>query len=105
MTGLTLPGMIEDPGCMGGRLISPNPALGPDESSRRSLQIFDSLTAHRLRTPESWTNAPVSAVASTRSGAVISDSPVMRDSSRHTVAAYPGGALIPVPIAVAPMLI
>ena len=87
MTGFTLPGMIDEPGCIAGRLISPNPARGPELNSRRSLQIFDSLTAQRLSTPDSWTNAPVSAVASTRSGAVISASPVMRDSSRHTIAA------------------
>src|ERR1043166_7170050 len=92
MTGLTLPGMIDDPGCIGGKLISPNPARGPELNKRRSLQIFDSLTEHRLSTPESWTNAPVSAVASTKSGPVISDSPVIRDSSRHTVSAYPAGA-------------
>ena len=45
MTGFTLPGMIDDPGCLGGRLISPSPQRGPDERSRRSLQTFDSLIA------------------------------------------------------------
>ena len=39
--GLTFPGMIEEPGAMAGRLISLKPARGPEESSRRSLQIFD----------------------------------------------------------------
>jgi hypothetical protein len=64
--------MIDDPGCIGGRLISPSPARGPELRRRRSLQIFESFTAHRLRTPDNWTKAPVSAVASTRSGAVMS---------------------------------
>ena len=42
ITGLTLPGMMLEPACTGGRLISPNPARGPLDSSRRSLQVFDS---------------------------------------------------------------
>src|SRR5437868_6533587 len=41
ITGLTLPGMIEDPACIGGRLISPRPARGPLDKSRRSLQLLD----------------------------------------------------------------
>src|SRR6476660_6014456 len=45
MTGLTLPGMIDEPGCLGGRLISRNPQRGPDESRRRSLHTFESLIA------------------------------------------------------------
>ena len=45
ITGFTLPGMIEEPGCFGGRLISRSPHRGPDESRRRSLQIFESLIA------------------------------------------------------------
>ena len=45
MTGLTLPGMIEEPGCLAGRLISRSPQRGPEDSSRRSLQTFDSLMA------------------------------------------------------------
>ena len=40
ITGLTLPGMIDEPAWRGGRRISPSPACGPDESSRRSLAIF-----------------------------------------------------------------
>ena len=45
ITGFTLPGMIDEPGCLAGRLISRRPQRGPDESSRRSLQTFDSLIA------------------------------------------------------------
>ena len=70
ITGLTLPGMIDEPACIGGRLISPKPERGPLESSRRSLQVFDSLTAMRLSTPDSCTKAPQSCVASIRLGAV-----------------------------------
>src|SRR4030095_5566859 len=38
--------------------VASKPACGPDESSRRSLEIFDYLHATRLSTPESCTNAP-----------------------------------------------
>ena len=51
ITGLTLPGMIDDPAWRGGSTISPKPACGPEDSSRRSLQIFDSFTAARFSTP------------------------------------------------------
>ena len=56
MTGFTLPGMMLDPACRGGRLISPKPACGPDESSRRSLQIFESLMALRFSALENVMN-------------------------------------------------
>ncbi len=45
ITGLTFPGMIEEPGCLAGRLISRSPQRGPEERSRRSLQTFESLIA------------------------------------------------------------
>ena len=73
---MIFPGMMLEPAWTAGSRISARPARGPDESSRRSLQIFDSLTAMRLRTPESWTKAPTSWVASTRSGAVTNGMPV-----------------------------
>ena len=44
-TGLTLPGMIDEPGCSAGRLISASPARGPEASRIRSLEIFASLIA------------------------------------------------------------
>ncbi len=40
ITGLTLPGMIELPGCRSGRWISASPVRGPDDSQRRSLAIL-----------------------------------------------------------------
>jgi len=49
MTGLTLPGMIEDPGCIAGMAYSPMPPRGPEDNRRMSLAIFDSLLAIRLR--------------------------------------------------------
>ena len=59
MTGLTFPGMIDDPGWRGGRLISFRPQRGPDESRRRSLQIFESFTARRFSAEEFMMKAPV----------------------------------------------
>ena len=55
ITGLTLPGMIELPGCICGRLISLNPQRGPDASSRMSLQILVSFDDVRFSTPDSST--------------------------------------------------
>ena len=40
--------MMLEPGLTAGRWISSNPARGPDDSSRRSLQIFESFSAVRL---------------------------------------------------------
>ena len=40
MTGLTLPGMIDEPGCRSGMWSSPRPVLGPEPIQRRSLLIF-----------------------------------------------------------------
>ena len=77
MTGLTFPGMIDDPGWRGGRLISLSPQRGPDESRRRSLQIFDSFTARRLRADEFMMKAPVSLVASIMLAALVRGRPVI----------------------------
>ncbi len=105
ITGLTLPGMIEEPACTAGRLISPRPARGPEDSSRRSLQTLESLTATRLSTPESCTKEPASCVASIRLGDTTSSTPAISERMRVTRAAYSGCALMPVPMAVAPRLI
>src|SRR5439155_207925 len=40
ITGLTLPGMIEEPGWTAGRFSSRKPVWGPDPSHRRSYAIF-----------------------------------------------------------------
>ena len=46
--GFTLPGMIELPGLVGGKISSPNPVRGPEPSQRRSLAILNKLTAAAL---------------------------------------------------------
>ena len=45
ITGLTLPGMMLDPGWRSWRWISASPAVGPQPIQRRSLQILTSPTA------------------------------------------------------------
>ena len=87
ITGLTLPGMMEDPAWRGGRLISPNPACGPLESSRRSLQIFESFTAARFSVPLRVMKMPASEVASMRSAAVSIWIPVISTRWRQTASA------------------
>ena len=77
MTGLTLPGMIDEPACRGGRRISPKPACGPDESSRRSLAIFSRLPASVRRMPLTSTKTSAFCVASTRFSARASPRPVI----------------------------
>ena len=49
--GLTLPGMIDEPGSFSGRVSSPSPQRGPDASQRMSLAIFISATASVLSAP------------------------------------------------------
>ena len=76
--------MIEEPGCICGRLISLNPQRGPEASIRMSLQILVSFADVRFSTPDRSTYAPVSEVASIRSPARMNLVPV--NSDRYLVA-------------------
>ena len=49
--GLTLPGMIDEPGSFSGRCSSPRPQRGPEPSQRMSLAIFISEQARVRRAP------------------------------------------------------
>ena len=51
MTGFTLPGMIDEPGCTAGIAISAIPARGPHPSRRRSLAILYIETATARSAP------------------------------------------------------
>ena len=57
MTGFTLPGMIELPGCTAGSWISAIPDVGPLASQRMSSAIFMRLAATVLSAPASETHA------------------------------------------------
>ena len=55
--GLTLPGMIEEPGSFSGMVISPIPLRGPLASQRTSLAIFIAATANPRRAALTATRA------------------------------------------------
>ena len=57
--GLTLPGMIDEPGSFSGSLSSPKPQRGPEPSRRMSLAIFVRLAASTLSAPDSSTERVV----------------------------------------------
>ena len=77
MTGFTLPGMIEDPGCRSGMCSSPRPAFGPEPIQRRSFEIFVRLTASDLSAPEASTRPSRAPCASKWSAASTIGSPVV----------------------------
>ena len=101
-TGLTLPGMMLDPGCRSGRLISPRPVRGPDPIQRRSLQIFVRLTATVRSAPDSSTIPSRAPCASKWSVASVIGRPVSAARISMTRCGKPAGVLMPVPTAVPP---
>jgi len=74
--GLTLPGMIEEPGSLSGMMSSPIPLRGPELKMRMSLPIFIRETASRFSAPDSSTIASCAASASNLFGAVTKGWPV-----------------------------
>ncbi len=102
MTGLTLPGMIELPGCSAGSSISPSPASGPAFIQRRSLAILISATASALSWPDSSTASSCAARPSNLFSALSNLKPVCCFSALATCAPKRGSALMPVPMAVPP---
>ena len=103
ITGLTLPGMIELPGCSAGSSISPRPASGPEFIQRRSLETFISATASALSWPESSTASSCEAMPSNLSAADSNFALHSTDSAFAIALPKRGSALMPVPIAVPPM--
>ena len=99
--GLTLPGMIDEPGSFSGRMNSPKPERGPSRAGGcrwRSCQR----TASTLSAPLASTIASCAASASNLFGAVTNGRPVICATSSATRSAKPGCALRPVPTAVPP---
>src|SRR5215217_7196583 len=97
--------MIDERGCIEGRRISYSPQRGPEDIHRRSLQILESCTAAVFIVLLISANSPESCVASTRLPASVTGIPLISARCFVQSAAYPGGLLMPVPTAVAPMLI
>ena len=101
--GLTLPGMIELPGSLAGRISSPMPQRGPLPSQRTSLAIFISAMARPRRAADRATSPSWAASASNLLGALVKGRPVMAAMRADTRSAYSGWVFSPVPTAVPPM--
>src|SRR5690625_4795537 len=102
MTGLTLPGIIDDPGWRSGMLSSPRPVFGPDPIQRRSLLIFNNEYAMLRSWLEASTNPSRLAWASKWLRASVIAKPDSSDKISMTRCEKPMGVLIPVPTAVPP---
>ena len=102
ITGLTLPGMMLEPGCSAGRAISPRPASGPEFIQRKSLPILVSDTAITRSWPDSSQAVSWLARLSKKFGLGTRRSPLRRDRLRAKRPAKRGCALMPVPTAVPP---
>ncbi len=73
--GLTLPGMIDEPGSFSGSCNSPRPERGPLPARRMSLAILNTPAATLLIAPCVKTRASFEASASNLFGAVTNGSP------------------------------
>ena len=102
MTGLTLPGMIDEPGCRSGMCSSPRPVFGPEPIQRRSLQIFVRDTAMVRSAPDASTRPSRLACASKWSRASVIGSSVSSCEQLDDELREAGGVLMPVPTAVPP---
>ena len=102
ITGLTLPGMIEEPFCSSGRKSSPMPERGPEPISAMSPAILVSDTAITFSAPDSSTSASRLPCASNGSSGAEMVSPVSAASFSRTFAANSGWVFRPVPVAVPP---
>ena len=95
MTGLTLPGMIDEPFWSSGSTISARPARGPEPISARSFAILSSETATVLSAPESSTSASRLPCASKGSAGSEMSRPVSELSFSRTLAANSGMGVEP----------
>src|ERR1700679_1098219 len=100
--GLTLPGMIEEPGSFSGKSNSPNPQRGPDASHRISLATFINATANPRNADIAATIASSEPWAANLLGAVTKGRPVNSAILAAISRLKLGGAFKPVPTAVPP---
>src|SRR5579883_57575 len=100
--GLTLPGMIDEPGSFSGRINSPRPHRGPDPSHRKSLAIFINAQASVFNAPLVNTIASLAANAANLLGAVTKGNFVNSAIFFATLSANFGCEFNPVPTAVPP---
>ena len=101
--GLTFPGMIDDPGCTGGRRISSRPVFGPDAIRRRSLAMRVRVAASVRSAAEHSSASPMFCIDSKRLPELRSGRPVSSERRRTIRGWYCGSAFRPVPVAVPPI--
>ena len=103
MTGLTLPGMMEEPGWRAGSVISARPVFGPEARSLKSPDIFTRSTQRSFMAPERAAKSDMKERAANVSLAFSSPfMPVAFLNSARAVSLYLRCVLMPVPTAVAP---
>ena len=103
IAGLTLPGMIDEPGCTAGIEISPNPVRGPETSSRMSLQMLE-ISIAAVRMPlEMRTNGAIDCIAAKRFFDGTIGSPYHSASSPQTRPRNFGSTFSAVPAALPPI--
>ena len=100
--GFIFPGIMELPGSLDGRIISPIPDLGPDDKNLMSLAILLRLTAINLRAPwvstiESWEEIDWNLFLAVLKGYFTNS-----EINFAEIMSYFFGLLSPVPTAVAP---
>src|SRR5216684_652230 len=100
--GLTLPGMIDEPGSFSGSISSPRPERGPEPNKRISFAILNRPVAIELMAPCANTYASLEASASNLLGALVNGSLVILATCFANVFANFGFELRPVPTAVPP---
>ena len=101
--GLTLPGMIEEPGSFAGSFSSLSPPRGPEASQRMSLAIFISAHRHAAKPGAGGDHRVQAPWAANLFGAVLNGRPVSSASFAGDIRSEPGGAFKPVPTAVPPI--
>ena len=100
--GLTLPGMMDEPGSFSGMKISPRPSRGPEASQRTSFAIFIISAASAFKAPCAKTISSLLVSAWNLFSAVLKSLPVSFAISAATAVSKPFGVLRPVPTAVPP---
>ena len=74
--GLTLPGMMDEPGSFSGMISSPMPLRGPEAYQRTSFAIFMRASARTRSAPETSTSASCAPRAANRLSACLNSMPV-----------------------------
>jgi len=100
--GLTLPGMMDDPGSLAGKEISPMPQRGPEASRRVSFATFMSPAAVVFSAPDRPTSASCAAMPAKVFLAGRKSRPVSAATRAAIRPANSGCVLMPVPTAVPP---